>query len=316
MIQSLTLPVATSAANFVFSKIWNDRDYESVGGSIDLSTTSENGLRIAAWGLPKDGGCRGTLIFLHGIGNHSGKQEYRNWFLPFCSKFDLALVGMDLRHHGKTGDAPPTFGAMEALDLAAVINKAENSGFPPPFIVFGESYGGMVAQRAAMDNTKIAGVICDSPPAWPWHAIAATLRPWVSGLENAGPAITRPILDALRQNALAVGHLINAAYGRDVLAEGDIRRFPASPVHRPLFLYAMGEKDPHGIHFTQQVWEHLYPDESAVFDSGPKDSPQQSKWFLRFPAGHVISRSEYAPEFWPQVDAFIERVFERQCPSR
>jgi len=314
MIQSLTRSAATSAANFVFSKFCPDRDYEPVAGSIDLTTTTEDGLQFAAWGLSKGADCRGTLIFLHGIGNHSGKREYRDWLLPFCTKYDLALVGMDLRHHGKTGDAPPTFGAMEALDLAALINKAEESGFPPPFIVYGQSYGGMVAQRAAMDNDKIAGVICENPPAWPWDAIAVTVHPATRILENNGP-----IFDAIRQNALAVGHLINVAYGRDVLSEGDIRRFPASPAHHPFFLYGVGDLEHHNPAHIRQTWEHLYPEERAVFDRGPKDYPQQSKWFRTFPGVRhceILVKPDSAEKWRADVDAFIEQVLERKGPSQ
>lgn len=47
-LESLTRPVATSAANIVFKSFCLDRDYEPVPGSIDLATTSEDGLRIAA----------------------------------------------------------------------------------------------------------------------------------------------------------------------------------------------------------------------------------------------------------------------------
>jgi len=285
--------VAGPLCNAVFSFMAPERGYHPVPGSTDLSTFSSDGTLVAAWGIhPQGERRRGTLFFLHGIGLHSAKPWYRERLSPIAEKSKLSLVGIDLRHHGKSGNMPPSFGTAETWDLGAVMDKAQTCGFERPFFVFGESYGGMVAQRAAMTDQRISAVICAASPAWPWDAVASALR------------FTRfPF-------SVSAGHLINACHGFNIMADGD-PRVHTQPVQQPRFLYLIGDQDHHDPANTRKVWDSFYPDKRADPDKGPTEAPNQLKWFhLIKGAGHgdIIN----APLLYSDMNALIDLVLSRQ----
>jgi len=161
-----------------------------------------------------------------------------------------------------------------------------------PFFVFGESYGGMVAQRAAMTDQRISAVICAASPAWPWDAVASALR------------FTRfPF-------SVSAGHLINACHGFNIMADGD-PRVHTQPVQEPRFLYLIGDQDHHDPANTRKVWDSFYPDKRADPDKGPTEAPNQLKWFhLIKGAGHgdIIN----SPLLYSDMNALIDLVLRRQ----
>ncbi len=131
------------------------------------------------WGLPGPQPARGTVLIVHGLGEHIGRYEHVAARLNSCG---WQVVGHDQRGHGASGGARGDIAGPERLlqDLALVIDElradaALNKG---PLLLLGHSMGGLVAARF------VAGGLCASSggvlPAW--------FRP-VDGLVLSSPAL-------------------------------------------------------------------------------------------------------------------------------
>ena len=115
------------------------------------SVKSKDGTRI---GLE----CAGkgpTLIFVHGgVGDRS---RWTPMFPLLASKF--SVCAMDRRGRGSSGDSPEYGLTKEAEDVASVVNSRTG-----PVLVFGHSYGGVVALEAAFLTDRITALMLYEPP--------------------------------------------------------------------------------------------------------------------------------------------------------
>ncbi|GAB3340729.1 alpha/beta fold hydrolase [Marilutibacter aestuarii] len=86
---------------------------------------------------------RGTIVYLHGWGNDGSMM------LPWATA--LARQGYrgilpDLRHHGRSDEAPPGFGPREARDILQLLPGWREQGLVEgPVYLFGLSYGAATA---------------------------------------------------------------------------------------------------------------------------------------------------------------------------
>lgn len=98
---------------------------------------------------------RGTVVLLHGWMMDSGS------LLPWA--LDLAqagyrTIGIDLRNHGRSGQAPSGYGTREGEDVVAVLRALRARGeIAGPLHVMGVSYGAATAIFAARDLGAQAG---------------------------------------------------------------------------------------------------------------------------------------------------------------
>ncbi len=278
---------------------------------------SKDRSRIYSWRLKvKDFPLNGTIFMIHGFDNRSFEEGLVNRGKEFA-KNGFLVVFLDLRHHGNSSNSVPTFGKAESWDIDSVINNANKKKYPKPFILMGESLGAMGAQVSTILNPEVDALIALNPPGWPKDAIGK-VKPKIQQYLN--DLIKKKIPFYPGFSFIKTSHLcnfINAAYPeeKDILHKGDIRNYNTNPVHRPLILYIMGTKDQYDINKTHQIWDHWYKGYPANYNSWPKSTDDQSKWFLEVP-GAEHSDGRYTIYHWDKfntlINDFLKIVIERK----
>lgn len=255
----------SSAFDKMCSTSWDREDIGSQAGFEAIQFNSDDGCLLKGWVYKSPGqkNDRGTCFLLHGVTTNSSSLVETARILS--KEYNMTVVGYDQRYHGWSSRSPfyPTFGCYEARDAQAAIDFAEKSGLPDPYILHGNSLGGMAAQRAGIKDGRVKGLLLLMTPGWPWHAIGKCA--WDG--KPLGP-IFIPFVN-----------LLNAAYGWDVLSDGDIRRHKQDPKHRPLVCSIMGDRDSYDIGKTKDVFQHWHNGEPAEFDKLPSETPDCKKFF-------------------------------------
>ena len=173
-----------------------------------LTTADGLKLRLREWPCEQ---ARGTVLIVHGLGEHSGRYEH---VAAQLLRSGRSVVGYDQRGHGASEGARGALNQPDDLlaDLARIID-AVRLQHPGPLTLLGHSMGGLVAARFVAGGLEGA-----PPPAW--------FRP-VDALVLSSPALD-PGLSAAQKIALAVaGRLApNLAVGNGLKPEW-ISRDPA-----------------------------------------------------------------------------------------
>lgn len=204
------------------------------------------------------------------------------------------MAALDLRFHGMSDDAPFTFGAAESWDVRAFLDALETAGASRPYILVGDSLGGLATQRATAEDSHIDGAVMMQTPGWSWNAIshvAGKLAP--------------------------LAHFLNAHFDYDILADGDLRNFDATQMRRPPVFYAMGELDYFDWHATRQIYDWWATPNAGAIGDTPLTTPDRSRWFaLVEGAEHDTGLPDCYnvwrwPLIWPNLIRFIEIVCER-----
>lgn len=88
---------------------------------------------------------RGTILIVHGLGEHIGRYEH---VAAFLNMRGWRVVGYDHRGHGRSGGGRGRLAKGDDLlvDLAQVIDAAR-ADTPGPLVLLGHSLGGLVAAR-------------------------------------------------------------------------------------------------------------------------------------------------------------------------
>ncbi len=111
---------------------------------MERTVRTHEGLTLRGRDWPSSGG-RGTIVLVHGLGEHVGRYEHvaahlngRGW----------RVVGFDQRGHGASDGERGRIGAVDDLlaDLAPVLDLA-HADAPRPLVLLGHSMGGTVASR-------------------------------------------------------------------------------------------------------------------------------------------------------------------------
>ncbi len=278
----------------VFRKFQQPRNHPPTPewpGSQALSATSRDGTRISGWWHPSEDRS-GTVIIVHGITIDS--FHYLEQAAYLRQQTGLAMAALDLRFHGLSDDAPLTFGAAEAWDVRAFVDALEAAGASRPFILLGDSLGGLAAQRATVEDSRIDGAILMQTPGWAWNAIR------ISGKFFSPMA-----------------RFLNSHFGQDILAEGDLRNLDAKKMHRPPVLYLFGDADFYRWESTRTVYDWWATDNPGEINETPRTAPHRSRWFILVPgAEHDTGRPDCYnvwrwSETWPEIIRFIEIISER-----
>src|SRR5580765_1888839 len=121
------------------------------------SLRTADGLKLHVREWPCDDP-RGTVLIVHGLGEHIGRYEHIAAQLLRCGR---NVVGYDQRGHGDSAGARGRLSHPDDLlrDLALVID-AVRARLPGPLVLLGHSMGGLVAAR------MVAGGLESPPPAW------------------------------------------------------------------------------------------------------------------------------------------------------
>jgi uncharacterized protein len=126
----------------------------------DVTVETFDGLKLSCWFLRQKKKARGTIIFLHGVG------DCKIAGVPFAQSlyqrgFNIFLY--DSRQHGESEGYYCTYGFYEKQDVSGVISYLQSRTDTKigKIGVFGTSMGGAVAILAAAIDHRIAAVISE-----------------------------------------------------------------------------------------------------------------------------------------------------------
>jgi alpha-beta hydrolase superfamily lysophospholipase len=113
-------------------------------------------LQLAQW--PASSAARGTVLVVHGLGEHAGRYA---WLAVQLNEATWNVAAFDLRGHGRSQGAQGAMPAADSMlkDLAQVIDqvRAQHDG---PLVLLGHSMGGLISARF------VAEALAASPASW------------------------------------------------------------------------------------------------------------------------------------------------------
>jgi alpha-beta hydrolase superfamily lysophospholipase len=181
-------------------------------------------LHLQQWSAPEPAN-RGTVLIVHGLGEHIGRYAHVAAFLNACG---WHVAGHDQRGHGASGGRRGALRRPDDLlrDLSQVIDvlRAQRSG---PLVLLGHSMGGLVAGRFVAEG------LAEAPAGWyrPVDALVMSspaLDPGMRPLQKLMLAVAGPLLPWLAAgNGLDPGWIsrdpkVVAAYQADPLVHDRI----------------------------------------------------------------------------------------------
>jgi alpha-beta hydrolase superfamily lysophospholipase len=205
---------------------------------------TDDALTLARFAWPaRDRRARGTVLVLHGLGDHA--QRYVR-LAADLSRAGWAVQAYDQRGHGESEGARGALAASTSLldDLALVLQTLREEQAPRPLVLLGQGLGGAVAARLVAARAADADALVLSSPAFalrlaPWHraqiALLARLAPDLSlrsGLSPLGLSrdrqVVRDWLDDARVHRRITPRLARfiVGAGREVLDSAPRWRMP------------------------------------------------------------------------------------------
>jgi alpha-beta hydrolase superfamily lysophospholipase len=118
-------------------------------------TLDGDGIPLRTWRFRTPEPRRGTVIYLHGVGDSRGSSVGLARHLTGRG-FDV--LAHDSRAHGQSGGEACTYGFHEKRDLHRVIDSIAGLK-ESPVVLIGHSMGAAVALQAAAEDPRIAGVV-------------------------------------------------------------------------------------------------------------------------------------------------------------
>jgi len=137
--------------------------------SHQLGAADGTALFVSDYLLPSSS-ARGSIVLLHGLGEHSGRYRHIAQFFNECG---LSVRCFDHRGHGRSQGARGDVinGDPMLQDCQVVLDQFAAQFRQPPFL-FGHSMGGLFAARYALSGrSRLRGLIVSSP------ALALRLSP-------------------------------------------------------------------------------------------------------------------------------------------
>ena len=160
---------------------------------------------------------RGSIVLMHGIGEHSGR--YRP-LAAWLNHAGLSVRCYDHRGHGRSGGARGDVpnGTPMVQDAQIVIDDFARRASRPPYL-FGHSMGGLFAAHVALSGvSRVRGLVLSSP------ALAVQLsgvqRALLKGMHALAPRLGIP--NGLEIKYLSHDEDVLAAYNTDPLVHNKI----------------------------------------------------------------------------------------------
>lgn len=158
---------------------------------MDSTLGTRDGLKLHFEDHPAAADARGTVLIVHGLGEHIGRYAH---VVAHLNRWGWNACGYDHRGHGRSDGALGRLNAGDDLlhDLAAAID-AVRQRHPGPLVLLGHSMGGLIASRLVAEgvpHAAIPGVSLEGfqpPPPGP-----ASPAPWhrpVDALVLSSPAL-------------------------------------------------------------------------------------------------------------------------------
>jgi len=146
------------------------------------------------------GPLRGTVLLVHGLGEHAGRYGH---VMDRLAGEGWQTLAYDQRGHGRSPGPRGGIPSTEALlaDLGTVVHHARHA-LPGPLLLLGHSLGGLLAGRYVAEGLSAA------PAPW-WHVVdglvmsSPALDPGMSAFQKALLAVAAPLApDAALGNGL------------------------------------------------------------------------------------------------------------------
>ena len=131
--------------------------------TFESSWDSRDGLKLYARGWEPDGRPKAVVCLVHGLGEHIGRYDHVGAALTSAG---YALLGSDLRGHGRSGGARGHSPSLEAFmsDIDLLLGKAAQRHPDLPRILYGHSLGGLlVLAYVLLRSPSVSGVVVTSP---------------------------------------------------------------------------------------------------------------------------------------------------------
>jgi pimeloyl-ACP methyl ester carboxylesterase len=297
-----------SALAALFRILVPQRSWELPTGARPLAARSADGVPLAGWAMVPERP-RATALILHGLLRNCTLDGIPAWGRRFAGE-GIAVAACDFRAHGRSGDSIPSFGAAEAGDVRAMLDACVAAGLPPPYLVIGGSLGALAAQRAALDDDRIAALALVAPPGWPRRAARVGGRA-VAQLARVELSAARHGLRGACFGRLAVlcgamapllCRLIDVAYEHPMMDHADPRRF--RPRRAVPVLVTIGDADVFDWRAAASAWRSWRGRGDRAF-ADPATRPRQRAWFVLAPGyGHPPFRGNLLE--WPGLEPLIE----------
>lgn len=153
---------------------------------------------IQDWPLDAGVTARGTVILVHGLGEHAGRYDH---VARQLNSWGFVARGYDQVGHGESGGLPGSLPNDTRLldDLADIVDSTRARMAPgTPLILLGHSMGGLVAGRFVSLGIRPVEALVMSSPA---------LNPGLNALQKLLVAVLPKLVPNLR-----VGNGLNASY--------------------------------------------------------------------------------------------------------
>ena len=191
------------------SPVWPER----------LATHDGLQLQLQAW--PATAPARGSVLIVHGLGEHIGRYRH---VAAQLNGWGWDAFGYDQRGHGRSEGKRGAIAQPDDLlyDLAAVIDGVRAARPGAPLVLLGHSMGGLVAARFA------AGGIDTPAPAW-WRPLDALVlsSPALDPGMSAGQRLLLAVLGPLAPGLALSNGLKPAWISRDAQV---VRNYMADPL--------------------------------------------------------------------------------------
>ena len=128
---------------------------------------AHDGAMLACYDWPLEGGAavRGTVLLVHGLGEHMGRYDA---LAQVLNGWGFAVRGYDQHGHGRSGGKPGTLPTDTRLldDLAEMVDHTR-AAMPrgQPLVLLGHSMGGLVAGRFVALGVRPVDLLVMSSPA-------------------------------------------------------------------------------------------------------------------------------------------------------
>jgi len=182
---------------------------------------ARDGLRLHMQAWPAGAAARGSLLIVHGLGEHIGRYSH---VAAHLNAWGWDAFGYDQRGHGRSEGKRGAIAQADDLlhDLAAVIDALRAVRPAAPLVLLGHSMGGLVAARFA------AGRLDTPAPPWsrPIDALALSSPALDPGM-STGQRLLLALLGPLAPN-LALGNGLKPHWiSRDAQV---VRNYVADPL--------------------------------------------------------------------------------------
>jgi alpha-beta hydrolase superfamily lysophospholipase len=170
---------------------------------MDSTLLAADGLRLHLRSWPNPA-ARGTVLLVHGLGEHGGRYAHVGAQL---ASWGWRVLACDHRGHGRSDGARGAIASDDSLldDLALAIDAARAAG-AGPLVLLGHSLGGLVAARFVAEGLR--------SPAAAWHRQVDALvlsSPALAADTSVVQKLLLMLLGALAPN-LAVGNGLEPAW--------------------------------------------------------------------------------------------------------